>query len=256
MADSPPSKAAPPKFYKYRSLEGQASEWVERIVCQHEIYFAAAVTFNDPFDLRPPVSLDAPKAVQLAEHVRLAKKLGPPLSRQALRAEARSVVKAALNPRKQAETTEIFQALHTDYIKHQVGIFCVSTKRDDILMWSHYGDSHRGVCIEFDGTAKLMGQAHEVSYSKHRPVINFYGDNNREALNKTLLTKSDHWLYESEWRLFRAKEGPGVEEIRPNNVTGIIIGAEASESVRQKVLQWAAARLVPMTIYQDRKSVV
>ena len=28
--------------------------------------------------------------------------------------------------------------------------FCMSKVNDDVLMWSHYADNHRGLCLEFD----------------------------------------------------------------------------------------------------------
>ena len=34
------------------------------------------------------------------------------------------------------------------YICH-ARVFCVTEKHDDILMWSHYSDSHRGIVIKF-----------------------------------------------------------------------------------------------------------
>lgn len=250
MKDSTAGSAAPLKFYKYRAMAGEAAKWVERIVGQHEIYFAPASSFNDPFDLRPPFSLEASKEVQSAFYVGVARKNGSPQSEEELWAEARRTAEDSLSEANLPMTTFIVQALHTDFITNKVGVFCVSTKRDDILMWSHYGDSHRGICLEFDGMAPLMGHAQRVTYSQQRPIINPYVDDNMVALEKAMLTKSDHWKYESEWRLFRNIKGPGIETIRPKNLTGIIIGAAASAEVRQTVFQWARERSAPLSVYQ------
>ena len=32
----------------------------------------------------------------------------------------------------------------------KMGILCFSEHCDDILMWSHYSDGHKGFCLEFD----------------------------------------------------------------------------------------------------------
>ena len=250
MKDSAADLAAPLKFYKYRAMAGEAAKWVERIVCQHEIYFAPASSFNDPFDLRPPFSLDASKEVQSAFYVRVAQKHGSRQSEEELWAEARRTTEISLSEASLPSTTFIVQELHTDFIATQVGVYCVSTKREDILMWSHYGDSHRGICLEFDAMAPLMGHVQRVTYSQKRPIINLYEDDDMVALDKAMLTKSDHWEYESEWRLFRNIKGPGIEKIRPNNVTGIIIGAAASAVVRQTVFQWVRERTALLTVYQ------
>lgn len=61
--------ATPAKFYKYRSMaDPGVIRWVERIVLHNEVYFAAAKTFNDPFDLRPVFSLAALKAQRLKDY--------------------------------------------------------------------------------------------------------------------------------------------------------------------------------------------
>jgi hypothetical protein len=43
------------------------------------------------------------------------------------------------------------QSCEVGYQPSSVGIYCVSTNYDDVLMWSHYADSHKGICLEFDG---------------------------------------------------------------------------------------------------------
>ncbi len=31
-----------------------------------------------------------------------------------------------------------------------IGVICFSSNYDNILMWSHYANNHKGICIEFD----------------------------------------------------------------------------------------------------------
>jgi hypothetical protein len=132
-----------------------------------------------------------------------------------------------------------------------VGVFCGSTKLDDILMWSHYADSHRGICIEFDGTLSLMAHAQKVQYARERVPINPYEDSHEVMMGKALLTKSEQWSYECEWRLIRYKGGPGVVQFRPANLTGIIIGALASPSTVDTVMTWVRQRSIPVSLYQS-----
>ncbi|MGV0983511.1 MAG: DUF2971 domain-containing protein [Limnohabitans sp.] len=230
------------------------TKWVERIVCQNEIYFAAARSFNDPFDLRPVFSLAAPKAMQIKDYERLSKKFEPLLNRQMRRKEARQAVGDSLNPARRQATEEAIQELHAEHITEQVGVLCVSTKRDDILMWSHYADSHRGICLEFDGHFAFMAQAQKVEYARKRSPINVYVDSEDAAMKKALLTKSEQWAYEEEWRLIRYEHGPGSVQFRPRNLTGIIIGAAASQGMGALIQQWACARAEPLTIYQAKLS--
>ncbi len=50
------------------------------------------------------------------------------------------------------------------------GILSLSKVRDDILMWTHYADRHRGLCFEFDGSANcnFFGEAQPVVYGEYR----------------------------------------------------------------------------------------
>jgi len=44
--------------------------------------------------------------------------------------------------------------------------FCMSKTNDDIRMWSHYGDNHRGVCLEFDFNINI--EEPQLCYHNHK----------------------------------------------------------------------------------------
>lgn len=250
MSDSEQDEV-PAKFYKYRSMADPCViRRVERIVLHNEVYFAAANTFNDPFDLRPVFSLTAPKAQQVKDFERLSKKYEPGLNREQRRAQAKGVAKNSLGQKNIKTTEEAMQAELARVIAEGVGVYCVSTKRDDILMWSHYADYHKGICLEFDGQTTLMGHALKVQYSQKRVPIMAYYDDKETSMTKALLTKSLHWAYEEEWRLINFETGPGTVEFRSENLTGIVLGALASADTVAMVKQWATARSHPLDIYQ------
>lgn len=242
---------APAKFYKYRSMaDPNFIRWVERVVLHNELYFAAAKTFNDPFDLHPVFSLTAPKAQQVKEFERLSKKYEPGLNREQRRAQAKDAVKNSLGRTSIKATEEVIQTEHARVISEGVGVYCVSAKYDDILMWSHYADDHKGICLEFDGEAELMAHAQKVKYSQKRVPIMAYYDDKETSMTKALLTKSLQWAYEEEWRLINYKKGPGTVEFKPESLTGIVLGALASANTVAEVERWAKARSHPLDIYQ------
>ena len=240
----------PEHFYKYRSLASDAIGWVERIVLGNEIYFAPASTFNDPFDSRPVFSLDAAPARHRQDFLRMSRKFEPNLTDEQREIQADRAMADALSPENIDATAGAIQTIHNQFIRQKVGVFCISKKRDDILMWSHYADSHRGICLEFDGMSKLMAHAQRVSYSKDRIPINPYEDSQLTMVDKALLTKSEHWFYEEEWRLIRCKDGPGIVKFRPHNLTGIIVGALASHSTLETVRSWVRNRSTPVNLYR------
>ena len=222
---------------------------VEQIVLRNEIFFAPPSSFNDPFDLKPAFSLDAPPERQREYFLRLSRKYQPHLSDAQHNEEADGVMAKSLDAENIAGTVGIIQFMHAQALT-RVGVFCVSTRRDDILMWSHYADSHKGICLEFDGMSPLMAHAQKVNYSLKRDPINPYADDNMIAMEKSMLTKSEHWAYEAEWRLFRYKEDLGAAQFRPANLTGIILGALAPRDTLGAVKKWAAQRASPLAIYR------
>ena len=94
------------------------------------------------------------------------------------------------------------------------------------LMWSHYADNHRGLCIEYDFSAFDPFSAGvifaPVIYSPKRPqvpekllndvAIDQLDRQDYRFLTSTLFTKDSVWQYESEWRI----------------VKGVYVGTQAS----------------------------
>lgn len=86
-------------------------------------------------------------------------------------------------------------------------LLSVSKTAQNTVMWAHYTDKHKGVVIGIDydnifpGTNKERGIfMNPVEYSKKRPKINILTDITEENFRKVILTKSDDWKYEEEFR--------------------------------------------------------
>lgn len=81
-------------------------------------------------------------------------------------------------------------------------VCCFSKKNDDLLMWAHYADSYRGICVEFD-TIKLAESLSllllPVKYEKKYPTVD-YLHHPQDTINQMVLTKADVWGYEKEYR--------------------------------------------------------
>lgn len=240
----------PDKFYKYRSMRGDDIQWVERIVLHNELYFAPAIKFNDPFDLRPSLSFEAPDQVRLSDVRRLVHQFMPGLSPAQVEAESHRLALATYDPVYIDKMAADLREQLAEMLTEKIGVFCVSANRDDILMWSHYADSHGGVCLEFDEACPTLAQALKVIYSEARSPINRFEDDPETMSDKALLTKSDHWEYEAEWRSIRYDEGPGIVSFQPEHLTGVIIGARASAATIAKVEEWTRARPTPWTVYR------
>ena len=87
-------------------------------------------------------------------------------------------------------------------INDKYGLHCFSKDWKSPLLWSHYADNHRGICLVFDVPETRLV---EIEYKAERLVDNdglqedstLISDTDHEQLLKT---KFEQWQYEEEWR--------------------------------------------------------
>ena len=146
-----------------------------------------------------------------------------------------------------------FQQLETNVVQKLMGLFrigCLSANHKSPLMWSHYADSHRGFCVEYDfgvpdqSTLSLLPLP--VLYSQDRPLVPWYVAFNNTpesamAANKEillgLLTKDSSWEYEKEWRLLIDAKQPALCQMP--KITCVYLGACISEANRERIISIA-----------------
>ena len=99
---------------------------------------------------------------------------------------------------------DLFYEQQYSFVQHNYGYSAsFSEKYDNILMWSYYADSHKGVCLGYD-LSKLdpddseqkavFSSIKKVWYSSER-----YNDRDGSY---TPFVKAQEWSHEQEWRLF------------------------------------------------------
>lgn len=106
---------------------------------------------------------------------------------------------------------EQFRDEQVEFVSREIGLICLSAVPDDILMWAHYTDSHKGFVVGFDTSDEFFANpvVHEVRYLSKRVLMGHWGDM-RDAkrratqVNSLIRRKSPHWKYEKEWRQARA----------------------------------------------------
>ena len=113
-----------------------------------------------------------------------------------------------------------------------VGYYSMTTKPDNLLMWAHYADSHRGVCIKFDILKDLDTFLVPLPVDYNEQYIDF------NMLNSDLLSvlrrKSPDWEYEDEYRIIKT-DYQGLWEIKPDCLTEIIWGCRISEEDKNEI---------------------
>lgn len=121
----------------------------------------------------------------------------------------------------------------------QYGVLSLSEISDNILMWSHYADSHKGFCIEFERTDsnELGNWDHclPVLYDEYLPTFAPAELLDKKVVSNILTTKSRLWSYEKEWRIL-AKKGNQTHPL-PGNITGIVFGYRMPVDERREIAE-------------------
>jgi len=218
--------ALPSKLYKYVPAERID---ILRNAC---VRFTPPAVFNDPFELRPALL----QIAMASDYERLGD----------VELEHQLAERFAADHR------------HSESLRSEIGVLSLTERPDNLLMWSHYADHHRGFLLEFDPAHPFFHQRQtdddefhhlrKVRYAAGRPSTLIDSFVNAE----TLLTKSPQWRYEREWRMLvhfprfahclirKGARKLHLVSIPHGCITGVICGARMSEAGKAKLEQIAA----------------
>lgn len=84
-----------------------------------------------------------------------------------------------------------------------MGVMSFTESIDNLLMWAHYANEHRGIVIEFDPSHEFFKELKPVIYLEKRFTGSSLNIHNESAFLREdiFLEKSKHWEYEKEWRI-------------------------------------------------------
>lgn len=136
-----------------------------------------------------------------------------------------------------------------EHYMSKMKILALTSKPDDVLMWTHYADSHKGVVMRFRSVADLdspYGMAKPMNYVGTPPpfyemddLVNIMSGTDTtdptKFVEKMVYTKSDRFAYENEWRIStgagRNPEEP-FEDVKfgASELDGIVFGLSTSEA--------------------------
>jgi hypothetical protein len=66
-------------------------------------------------------------------------------------------------------------------------IYCLGPDVGNLLIWSHYADNHRGICLEFSTRNEVMCSSQPVEYVSTFPLIRAYSTDLYENLRLLLV---------------------------------------------------------------------
>lgn len=208
--------------FKFRSINKRMLE----SLINGEVYFAAPESLNDPFDCQIDVSKSLKNAIEKAGGEQREKLLK---------------IKDNLS--------SLLGVVERDIKK--IGIWSCSLELENPLMWAHYGDEHRGICLAYDLPNSFidhrLGEVIGVSPVDYEdnPIVNWFLNNTNPLsaksiddfatplIEKLLTSKEKCWEYEKEGRVI--SRAPGIKEIGKPALRQVCFGLRTPESDRELV---------------------
>lgn len=150
--------------------------------------------------------------------------------------------------------TKQFSAVLSEKSNEAIGVLSLTQKPDNLLMWSHYADSHKGFCIGFNSEHSFFNRKRsekdefyylrKVEYLEERPTKLMVDMDGTDIF----LLKSDVWKYEKEWRMCAVLSDadevknsilPAVHLFRfpPDAIDEVIIGANADVNLVDEIVK-------------------
>lgn len=224
----------PKKLFKYKKFNDDSME----LIIDDYLYFANPTQFNDPLDCKVTISDDVNNEEQLRDI----------LSTLLQRNSEKKLKTAAKNLRyKGPKTTDKISLLSLseakkiisdiyfefsfgqyDYNIHTIeqalvsaigniilsgynrGVLSLSKKDKCPLMWAHYADNHKGLCLGYSIPENAANKISPISYTSEFREIKISqirrmldGDEKAKAKieHDIFLRKAKPWKYEEEWRM-------------------------------------------------------
>lgn len=122
--------------------------------------------------------------------------------------------------------------------KAQTGMCSFSELHDHELMWAHYADQFRGICIAYNLSKLLTNLGKDVTfvrmyYNELAPTIRRTDKGPSHLARMILSYKNYRWLYEREWRMFAPL---GSAHYRKTNcVSRVYLGSRITEADRHEI---------------------
>jgi len=230
----------PVRLYKYRTIPQHKNDRTRRrlrhplvqLLLNNELWMAPTISFNDPFDGRAAYDIleRGEELRQLAIEFLKRRTNGSGLPKDAQPDE-----EVVQHPERLVRILEA----HHEHMRNKLGICALTTDAHNPLMWSHYADEHRGICVQLDASADLRNLfAEPVEYSNTYPVMaSLFRPREERKDVLPFLRKSEHWAYEKEWRLMDVHHVNEPRQFSPQALTAVIFGLRTPQQDKDYVLR-------------------
>ncbi|MGH7784360.1 MAG: DUF2971 domain-containing protein, partial [Candidatus Binatia bacterium] len=137
-------------------------------------------------------------------------------------------------------------------VRRSTGVLSLTARPDNLLMWSHYADQHRGFVVALNEQHPVFDErrSNEDEFNHLRQVVYSKDKMVGQLADMTgvdlLLRKSLEWSHEEEWRIVKQLESAAAMAITadrgiylyalpPEAIQGIIFGAHMADDARFRI---------------------
>lgn len=225
----------PPILYKFRDERNW--EHHHRMISHQEIYLARPSQYNDPFDCRIPIRsdlmTDEERTEQVEKVLRIVHTEDNFIKRRIQ--EIKVAKELWFSPLVRKEDKEML-----DRWDKPAGVFSLSEVNNNILMWSHYANQHKGfvVGVLSDALINMKELVHldYINYCEEFPLIKGVDDTDI-TFYKKFFYKSHDWKYEREWRIVTMHTKNRIVILPKSAFVEVILGSHMDKMFQEKFIK-------------------
>lgn len=233
----------PKIFYKYKPI----NQFTDRLLNQQEVYFAFGHEYIDPFDSKVRICFSSSEKDILNK-----------LDTTPLPLETKESIRSSILSKKLKPEQYLWAAYKV--AKTTIMSSCFSEDNLNVLMWSHYADSHKGICLGFANVSTETVPAMKfdlgevpgdpptlkngvfpltkVNYDTNEIIIWEPFKNDISIFMEAHTKKAKYWQYEKEHRIILPYKEYQTKILRFDKrfLREIYFGAKVSEIDKAKYL--------------------
>lgn len=167
---------------------------------------------------------------------------------------------------------ELFKSAYEN-INNDIGIFSLTKKWNNALMWAHYTNSHKGFCVGFNPNDNFFHDYLSTDRKKSKTIKNVVYSNQRVKIPMEIdkpklefepfITKSNDWKYEEEVRIIstlnlsdKKIKNSSVDihlfKVPHRAITEIIVGANIEKNNENEIKEFCGKNNI--TFYKSKVS--
>ncbi|SDL65039.1 Protein of unknown function [Chryseobacterium taihuense] len=248
-------KNLPSILYKYRDW---GNNYHKKIIIENQIFLSSQDGFNDPFDATIPFRYDESQLTPENIFKKLyesGKEFMPHLTDAELIDECYKQQHSGI-----FENGTYWKNYYNEYVENvnkNFGILSLTTKNDNLLMWSHYANCHRGFCIGFNSIKLfnlILGSLGPVVYSDEMPNVPLFDKSGIEGITRLLNTKSLDWAYEEEYRIIKSFAANMAFTFEDETIVeNVVLGLKMPDKCKEEVISLLRSKFPQTKIYEATK---